>query len=186
MILGFTGKNGSGKTEICKYLELKGFKYYSLSDILREELRKRNEKITRENLIKLGNELRGKLGPEVLARLVLKKIGNENCCIDSIRNPKEVEELRKRKDFILIAVEAPIELRFQRIKARNREEDKIDFEEFKKLENEESSNSDFGQNIEECIKKADVVVDNSSTIKELHKKIDLLLSKIENREITNL
>ena len=186
MIIGLTGKNGSGKTEICKYLELKGFKYYSLSDILREELRKRNEKITRENLIKFGNELRKKFGPGVLATLVLEKLGKGNYCIDSIRNLKEIEEFRKRDDFILIAVEAPIELRFQRIKARNREEDKIDFEEFKKLEKEESSNSDFGQNIEECIKKADVVVDNSSTIKELHRKIDLLLSKIENREITNL
>jgi dephospho-CoA kinase len=178
MIIGLTGKNGSGKTEICKYLESKGFKYYSLSDILREELTKRGQEITRENLIKLGNELREKFGAGILAVKLLEKIGKGNYCIDSIRNPKEIEEFRKRKDFFLVGVEASIELRYQRIQKRQREEDKISFEEFKRLEELENSNSDFGQQIDKCMEMADIIINNDGTIEELYEKVNYLVEYI--------
>ena len=42
MIIGLTGRNGTGKTEVANYLKSKGFELISLSDILREEARKRN------------------------------------------------------------------------------------------------------------------------------------------------
>jgi len=63
MIIGLTGKNGSGKTAVSEYLQSRGFEYYSLSDEIRREIRGRGLEITREILIDVGNELREKFGP---------------------------------------------------------------------------------------------------------------------------
>jgi len=46
MILGLTGKNGCGKGEAVEFLKQIGFKAYSLSDILREELEKQDAFVT--------------------------------------------------------------------------------------------------------------------------------------------
>ncbi|MCX5687163.1 MAG: AAA family ATPase, partial [Candidatus Omnitrophica bacterium] len=74
MIIGLTGANASGKGEVASYLKSKSFEYYSLSDILREEAKARGIESSRENLIRLGNELRERNGPSVLADFVIKKI----------------------------------------------------------------------------------------------------------------
>jgi len=74
MLIGLTGKSGSGKDTVADYLKEKGFIYFSLSDIIREECKKRGKKIERDNLIKIGNELRKKHGPSVLADKTIQKI----------------------------------------------------------------------------------------------------------------
>ena len=53
MIIGLTGKNGSGKGEAASFLKERGFHYYSLSDALREEAGKRNLEICRDSLVAL-------------------------------------------------------------------------------------------------------------------------------------
>lgn len=68
MIIGLTGKNASGKGEAANYLKTKGFAYYSLSDALREEATARNIEHTRENLIRLGNQLRKEFGADYLGK----------------------------------------------------------------------------------------------------------------------
>ena len=51
MIIGLTGKNGSGKGEIAKYLQNRGLHYYSLSDVLRDEVAKQGRAVTRDILV---------------------------------------------------------------------------------------------------------------------------------------
>ena len=67
MIIGLTGKNAAGKGEIANYLKTKGFVYYSLSDVIREEATKRGLEHTRDNLIRLGTEMRETHGNSILA-----------------------------------------------------------------------------------------------------------------------
>ncbi|MYB53186.1 MAG: AAA family ATPase, partial [Acidobacteriia bacterium] len=55
MIIGLTGTNGSGKTVACELLQRKGFQFYSLSDVIREELAEKGLAANRENLIAEGN-----------------------------------------------------------------------------------------------------------------------------------
>ena len=74
MIIGLTGSFCGGKDSVADYLGEKGFIHFSLSDMLREELRKRKKKVTRENLQKIGKELREKHGDSVLAERALKKV----------------------------------------------------------------------------------------------------------------
>jgi dephospho-CoA kinase len=176
MIIGLTGANASGKGEAAEYLKSKGFEYYSLSDILREEAVLRGVEPSRENLIKLGNELREKNGPSALADMTVKKIKDKNnYVIDSIRNPFEIKALRKLNKFTLIGIDAPVKMRFSRAIARNRPGDPKTLEEFIEKEKKENINSSTNQQLENCLKAADKVIINDSTIEEFRGKIDVII-----------
>lgn len=188
MIIGLTGKNASGKGEVADYLKTKGFVYYSLSDELREEANKKNIETTRDNLIKLGNELREKFGSEYLAQQINKKIGEQlnenketNFVIDSIRSPYEAQKLMKNKDFILVGVDAPIELRFKRLLERNRIGDAKTLEAFKQQEQRENLNNAANQQLDATFKLSNKIILNDSTLEELHKKIDDLLLQLSQK-----
>jgi dephospho-CoA kinase len=181
VIIGLTSFLGAGKTTVGEYLVKKGFGFYSLSDEIREEITSRGLEITRDRLREIGTELRHKHGNSVLADRVLAKISKEpgkNYVVDSIRNPAEVEALRKNKDFTLVFVDAPIKIRFERIRKRQREKDPVVFEEFKRTEEKELTSPDSAnQQLLKCKQMAGVVVENTGTTKALYAKIDKLLQK---------
>ena len=181
MIIGLTGKNASGKGEVADYLKTKGFVYYSLSDELREEAKKRNLELSRDNLTNLGNELREKFGPNYLAQQINNKIKqqtSQNFVVDSIRSPYEAQELMKNKEFILVGIDAPIELRFQRLQERNRVGDAKTLEEFKQQEEKENIENENNQQLDATFKLANKVINNDGNLEELHKKVDDLIEKL--------
>ena len=173
MLIGLTGKNGSGKGEVAKFLKESGYDFYSLSDILRDELLTRDKDVTRENLISIGNELRTNYGAGVLAERVLQKIGPDaHAVIDSIRNPFEVEALRKRKGFCLLSIEADPKIRFERTRARNRENDPKTYEKFLEYEAREAfTNDPTTQQMNRTEAMADAVVENNGTVDELKEQV---------------
>ena len=57
MILGITGTYASGKDTVANILIKSRFNHISFSDILREELKKEEKEITRDDLIKRGIRL---------------------------------------------------------------------------------------------------------------------------------
>jgi len=153
---------------------------FSLSDILREEADERGIERTRKNLTDIGNELRKKHGPGVLAKKIIEKIarqrdGYERIIIDSIRNPGEVSELRRalKKDFLLLFIDAPLGIRYKRTKLRQREGESADsFETFSMMNESEFEGSDEkGIRLKECKIEADYVIENDRTIGELRKKV---------------
>ena len=119
MIVGLTGTNGAGKTVTADHLKAKGFRFYSLSDEIRAELERQRLSNTRENLIEMGNRLRREYGPPVLAERVKTKLRpDQNYVIDSIRNPSEVEALRLNGNFHLLHLDAPPNVRYERVVSR--------------------------------------------------------------------
>ena len=185
MILGLTGKNASGKGEAANYLKTKGFVYYSLSDIIREEATKRGLEHSRDNLISLGNELREKFEASYLAQQISNRITAQlkqnrkiNFIIDSIRSPHEAKELMKNRDFTLVGIDAPIELRFKRLLERNRLGDAKTLEEFKKQEQRENLKSETNQQLDRTFGMAKKVIVNNGPLEEFHKKIDDLLKEL--------
>ena len=178
MIIGLTGENCAGKSTVAEYLMKKGFYYFSLSDIIREELKAEGKAITRESLIERGNLLREKFGPGILGKKMIQKIQEDkNYCIDSIRNPAEVEELRKLGRFFLFYITAPSEIRFERIKARSREEDPRTFEAFLHIEKLELENVDkTKQNLKGTFALADKTINNEGEFNELYEKTDVALA----------
>lgn len=176
MIIGLTSFIGAGKTTTGDYLVKKGFVFYSLSDVIREEIKSRGLGITRDRLVEVGNELRKRFGSSVLADRIIEKTRKEpdkNYVIDSIRNPAEIIALRKIKGFRLVFIDAQLELRFKRINERQREKDPQTFEDFKKAEQREMKSSDSAnQQLLKCKEMADIVIINDASLNALYKKID--------------
>jgi len=169
-LVGLTGTNGAGKGEVAAYLMKKGYAYLSLSDEIREELRRKGEEITRDSLIARGNALRRRHGADILARRVMKKVRGRTV-IDSIRNSREVAFLRKQKGFVLVAVDAPVELRYERALRRGRAESAATLEEFVAKEKLELAGGTSGQQLRRCLDLADVTIVNDGSLRALHRQI---------------
>lgn len=172
-LIGLTGTNGAGKGEVANFLRNKGYAYVSLSDVIREELQARGLEASRDHLIACGNELRQKFGPDVLARRVAARIQGPTV-IDSIRNAAEVAFLRSLGDFILVAVDAPLETRFERARKRGRNESASTLEEFRRKEEQEKTSQETGQQLEICLKLADLTIINDGSLEDLWKKLEEL------------
>lgn len=172
-LIGLTGTNGAGKGEAAAYFRAKGYAYYSLSDVIRDELRERGEPESRDALIRTGNELRERSGADVLARRTLAKLRpGERAVIDSIRNLREIACLRREEGFVLLAIDAPVEVRFARAAARGRDESALDLEAFRKKEAEERAGGAAAQQLEASMAAADRTIVNDGTLAEFHRKLE--------------
>lgn len=147
--LGLVGTNGSGKSSASAYLVEKGFVWISLSDVVREEVRRQGLAESRETMIATANTLKGTHGQAFLAKAAFERAeahGHNQVVFDSIRNEAEVAYLAQH-GVRMIGVDAPVALRFSRICARNRAGDDLDFTTFKKLDDQENLGTSSGQNI---------------------------------------
>ncbi len=169
MIVGVSGPIGAGKTTVCNIFVKKGFRYVSLSDILREECRKRGLEVNRENLRKLGDDLRRELGKAALAVLAHERMQEGNWVVDSIRVPEEVQFL-KSKGAHTIGVIAPLEIRYERVMERKRD-GSMDLKEF-----EEVDRHDRSLGIDDILRDADYIIVNDGTLEELESNVENLIS----------
>ncbi|MFA7074059.1 MAG: AAA family ATPase [Endomicrobiaceae bacterium] len=182
MIIGLTGSYCSGKDTVADYIvQNNGFLHFSLSDEIRFIMKAKNIESTRENLIVFGTKLRQEQGNDVLAKSVISKFEpGKNYCITSIRHTQEVLRFKTIKNFVLVNVDAPQSLRFERMQRRKRSGDPETLEKFIELENKEAQSSGSGQQVSLCSKMADITfVNDTDNIKELYLKIDELLKKIK-------
>jgi dephospho-CoA kinase len=183
IIIGITGTIGAGKGTIVEYLvNQKNFMHYSVREFLSKEIEKRNMPVNRDSMVVVANELRASHVPSYITdQLYLQAIrSNKNCVIESIRTPGEIDSLREKANFWLFAVDAPANLRYQRVVIRNSVTDNIDYPTF--LENEEremQAGDPNKQNLRKCIEMADFVFENSASIEVLHQQVEKVLHKIE-------
>lgn len=177
-IIALGGTLSSGKDTVAKYLETRGFKHFSLSDELRGMLHERDTEPTRDNMNLLAKEVRTKNGNDYLVIRVLEKAekgGFKKIILSSFHHPHEVERVKNLGAKFLV-VDAPIELRFQRAKARERIGDGTTFKEFNKQEERERKSLDSGgQQLDAIISLADYRIENDGTEEELYKKVDWFL-----------
>lgn len=182
IIIGITGTLGAGKGTIVEILKDKGFDHYSARDFIIERIKEEHLDINRDSMTRIGNLLREEHTPSYIIESLYDKAkaNGKDSVIESIRNPMEVEFLRQKEDFVLIAVDALVEKRYERIIKRQTSTDNVSFETFKQNEEREMQSKDKNsQNLKVCIEKADFLVDNSGTIEELKEKIEDLWQKIK-------
>jgi dCMP deaminase len=180
MILGVSGLNGAGKGEVVSYLEARSFYGYSLSDVIRDELRERGVEESREQMIETGNAIRSALGPGGLAlRLADRLLPDRNYVVDSVRHPEEVAVLRARTSrFKLIWIAADEAVRLERIRTRGRSGDPASREELRRLEGLELGSDDpSAQQLLAVRDLADVTIDNDGTLDELHASVQEALGQ---------
>lgn len=183
VIVGLTGRNAAGKGAAAKYLQTKGFAYHSLSDVIREEVRRRGLEPTRDNLLATGRELRARHGTGYLAERILERLEpGQNYVVDSFRHEDEVSVFRRAADFTLFAIKADPQIRFERIRSRGRENDPSTYEKFLELEKAEATSLQAeGQNLDATEALADVVVENNGTLEDLHRKLAEILPRLMTR-----
>ncbi|HEY5176720.1 MAG TPA: deaminase [Terriglobales bacterium] len=189
-VIGFTGAFGSGCSTACGYLRHeRGFELIALSDPLKAlwEKRNGNRNYTREDLQKLGDEIRKEGGSGAVVELAFEKVpknGEHAIVIDGIRNVGEVEALREQfgYGFSLIAVLARKDDRWDRIGQTaylNKGLDKDEFDDDDQRDWDEDTT--YGQQVNLCVDKADILIDNGEGLKEFKEKVlkfvDLLTRK---------
>ena len=178
MLLGVTGRNAAGKTTIVEWFVNQGWEGCCCSDAIRHWLRENGQEITRENLTQGGRTLRSKGGGGVLAEMLLERMDSKkNTIIDSIRTPDEVHALRSRDDFLLLEVNVPLDLRWQRMQERARDGDPINYEFFLKQEDSEAiAENSSGQALIATAELSDIVINNDGTLSELYDSLEILTS----------
>jgi dCMP deaminase len=174
--VGLTGPNAAGKGEVARFLVNHGYGYHSLSDVVREEAVARGLPASRENLVRIGNEIREAGGPGALVDRLASRLVPP-AVIDSVRNPGEAEALRRLDGFFLVGVQAPEEIRFGRIRQRGRMGDIRTLEEFRRYEERENSSAAAEQRVSATLALADAVIENDASLAELHRRMVAILDR---------
>ena len=184
MIIGLTGGIASGKSTVSKYLAEKGFNIYDADKIAKDISEKKS--VQEEIILTFGNKILDKNGN--IDRKKLKEIVFENKekleKLNGIIHPKVIDfykELKKQNTDEIIIFDVPLlfeseidkfcdkilvvisdyEIQLNRIVER----DKIDRDLAEKIIKSQLSN-------EERIKKADVVIENNSSLEDLFEKVE--------------
>jgi len=178
LILGFTGQIASGKGTACDYLIKKYHAgYHRFSTPLFDILNRIYLPTDRDHLQKTSSMLRETFGQETLAKILSRDVENDKheiICIDGIRRPQDIQELKQFDGFVLIHIFADMKKRFNRITKRNEKVDDQNktFEEFKQDHQKEAELliQTVGEN-------ADVQIDNNGEIDNLHLALDKIISE---------
>jgi dCMP deaminase len=180
LVIGVAGPYGSGKSAIVEFLKERSFAAYSLSDVIRDELKSKGVAETREGMIEAGTELRRAGGPAVLAERVIARFSPaRNYVVDSIRHPAEVEALRAAgRSFCLLWIDADESARLSRIRDRGRLGDPEDLQRLRELEGREAGGEDLSaQQLDSVRDLRDELIENRGSLADLYKSVQAVLAK---------
>jgi len=184
MIIGVAGRIGAGKETLTKFLRENGFEYFETRRVIEEALSEMDMELSRSNMQDLADKWRSEYGAGALMKKILEKIDySKNWMIDSLRNFGEAEFLKEQfgKDFLLISVDAPREIRFERIKKRGKQSDMLDWNKFLEVDERDNfdKNNPMGQQTGKLIENSDFVVVNDGTIEEGLKRVEKIWEEIK-------
>ena len=180
-LIALSGTNGSGKDTVGHMLaERHGYLFVSVSDLLREEARRRGQPVVREVLREISAEWRREFGLGVLVDRAVdkwKSFGNQYKGVVAcpMRNTGEAQHA-KDLGGLLIWVDADPEVRYGRITSGDRgragEDDKT-FEQFLKEEQDEMQRPAEGDaatlNMGAVKDLADITIENNGSDVEAFK-----------------
>ena len=179
LIIGLVGPLASGKGVVKKYLEDKyGAISYKFSNILRDILNRLYLPTSRENLQNLSTNLRATFGNDILAKVIAndaKKESRNLVVIDGVRRLADISSLINDPNFILVAIEADLKIRYERMILRN-ENPGDTAKTLMDFSNDCEQEAD--KFIPETMAKANYHLDNNQDFAHLYKQIDSLLTKI--------
>ncbi len=180
MVIGIVGTHGAGKGAVVQFLKERGFVHCSARAFFIEELERRGVGPDRPAISALANELREKHGVDYVVRMFLAQ-HDPSCCdlvIESIYTEGEAEAIRSAGGYVL-SVDADADIRYERIKHRMSETDKVTKEEFLKKQEEEARSTDpTKQNARTVMEQADFHIENNGGIEALKVQVDYALEKI--------
>jgi dCMP deaminase len=115
----------------------------------------------------------------VLAERVKARLRpDQNYVIDSIRNPYEVRTLRATGSFHLLHLDAPPDVRYDRVVSRGGDRKPVSREEFVEQEQREMESDDpTRQQLRACYELADETVVNGSSIESLKQGVNTVVTR---------
>jgi len=171
LVIAMTGPFGSGATTVAAWLaKHKRFLHFRVHTIIKEYIERNGENLRSKPLSeqralmqKAGDDLRRTHGLDYLVRESLKrawkKVGRRpGLVIDSLKNPYEVEALRKQPNSFVLAIYADKDERWRRV-AEKYSRDQKQFDDDDARDRGESEK--FGQDVSRCVDLADVSLANS-------------------------
>lgn len=127
-VIAFVGMPGAGKSVASDVARSMGLPVIIMGDVLREEVKNRDLALTDENVGGVANQLRKEEGMDAIAKRCIPKIeklGSRVVVVDGIRGIAEVETFKRAfgDNFALIKIDAPFEVRLERLRRRARSDD---------------------------------------------------------------
>jgi dephospho-CoA kinase len=180
MIIGITGSFGAGKGEVVDYLvKNRGFRHYSASGFITEEIVRRGLPINRDSMIAVGNELRATHGPAYIIESLYERAAKQggDAVIEALRAVAEAQKI-KELGGLIVGVDADPKLRYSRAFARKSEKDSVSFEKWQQQEQQETNPGDpTKQDIFGALKESDAIIYNNGSLEELFAQVEAALKK---------
>jgi dephospho-CoA kinase len=176
MIIGIAGHPASGKDSAAEYFKAKGFKHFSMGDLLRDIMKRQNIPVDRSHIRLFVKEKRVLEGNGYPANVLAASIDGDTV-VSGFRNTAEVEVFRTKfgKEFTLLGIAAPVEVRYERIHQRQRVGDNISLERFKEEEDQERAENSGSHEVDKVLDGADVRIENVGTKEGFLGKLDEFL-----------
>ncbi|WP_284010356.1 AAA family ATPase [Haloarcula pelagica] len=176
-VIGIVGLPGSGKSEAANVAADQGVPVVTMGDVIRAECRERGlDPATEHGAV--AKALREENGPGAIAERSLPIIEDnlddaDTVLVDGIRSDTEVEAFREAfgEAFVLVEIDAPFELRAERLDLRGRDAGAADGGE--SLEERDERELGFGMGA--AIEMADRTIENTETLAAFQRKVRTLL-----------
>ncbi|MFP8890849.1 nucleoside monophosphate kinase [Natrialbaceae archaeon A-CW2] len=176
-VIGTVGLPGSGKGEAATVAREQGIPVVTMGDVVRQETADRGLDPTKDHGT-VAKALREENGPAAIAERSLPMLedrleNHEGVLVDGIRSGTEVDVFEERFEdaFTLICIDAPFDVRNERITVRGRDAGAGDGGE--PLEARDERERSFG--MDEAIDRADVTIDNTDTLEAFRERIETVL-----------
>jgi dephospho-CoA kinase len=178
-IIGTVGLPGSGKGEAAEVAREEDIPVVTMGDIIREECRKRGLDPA-EHHGRIAQALREEEGVTAIADRCVPAVrdaaadqeGEAVVLVDGLRSMVEVERFQEAfgEDFLLLSVEAPFDLRAERLGDRGREKTDTSREKLREREERE-----LGFGMGEVMENADLVIENTDTLDAFRDQVRAVL-----------
>jgi dephospho-CoA kinase len=164
-VIGTVGLPGSGKGEFAEVAREQGVPVVTMGDVIREECRARGLDPS-DHHGEVAQALREEDGPLAIAERTVPRVREamadedvDTVLVDGLRSGDELDCFRDAfgDDFTLVAIEAPFEVRAERIEARGRDNTAEET-----LRDRDDRELGFGMG--DAIDRADVRIDNDESL----------------------
>jgi dephospho-CoA kinase len=185
LIIGITGPAGAGKDISAEYLASKlGFPHSSGGDVIRDMLRAMDLPVGKTKVVAMGNFLRENYGTDYIASRAIGNDNKEGVIYSGFRSPAEANYAKDRGGYI-IYVDAPADIRHERILKRRRPDDTTDKATLDMIDKKElQAQNATGENLEKIRDLADFIVTNDDNLEDLHHKLDSIVEKISPKVVS--
>jgi dephospho-CoA kinase len=178
-IIAFTGMPASGKSEAVQLAKNKRIPVIRMGDMVWEETKRQGKTLDDKNVGEIAHCMREKHGMDIWAKRTVEKIRSLKksplLVIDGVRNMEEIEYFKQElgMDFLVIAIDAPDELRRKRAISRGRTDDSKNLKDL-----EERDKREIRWGLQKVIADADIVIPNNGSIENFKKQVLTVLKKL--------